>query len=82
VSIILEYMKKNNEEAKKKFPRGKRVVISTSEIRGEGVVIDMWEARSIDEFFPTIYVRLKDGKEVAVPSIAVSPVEEVKEECC
>jgi len=77
VSIILELMKENNEEAKRKFPRGKRVVVSTSKIQGEEVVIDTWEARSIDEFFPTIYVRLKDGKEVAVPSIAVSPVEEV-----
>ncbi len=77
MSIILELMKENNEEAKRRFPRGKRVIVSTSEVRGEGVVIDMWEARSIDEFFPTIYVRLNDGKEVAVPSIAVSPVEEV-----
>jgi len=77
MSIILECMKKNNEEAKRKFPKGQRVVISTSSVQGKGVVIDMWEARSIDEFFPTIYVRLDDGKEVAVPSIAVSPVEEV-----
>ncbi len=46
-------------------------------IQAEGVMIDMWEARSIDEFFPTIYIRLNDGKEVAVPSIAVSPVGEV-----
>lgn len=82
MSIILECIKENNEEAKRRFPRGKRVVVSTGEIRGEGIVIDMWEARSIDEFFPTIYVRLKDEKEVAVPSIAVSPVEEMKEECC
>lgn len=78
MSIILECIKENNEEAKRKFPRGKRVVVSTSEVQGKGVVIDMWDARSIDEFFPTIYVRLDDGKEVAVPSIAVSPVEEVK----
>ena len=77
MSIILECVKKNNEEAKRRFPRGKRVIVSTSKIQGEGVVIDMWEARSIDEFFPTIYVRLKDGKEVAMSSIAVSPVEEV-----
>jgi len=76
MSIILELVKENNEEAKERFPRGKRVVVSTGEIQGEGIVIDMWEARSIDEFFPTIYVRLKDGKEVAVSSIAVSPVEE------
>ena len=78
MSIILECIKENNEEAKRKFPRGKRVVVSTSEVQGKGVVIDMWDARSIGEFFPTIYVRLDDGKEVAVPSIAVSPVEEVK----
>ena len=48
MSLILELMKENNEEVKRKFPRGKRVVVSTSKIQGEGVVIDMWEARSIE----------------------------------
>lgn len=80
MSIILECVKENNEEAKRKFPRGQRVVVSTSSVQGEGVVTYKRYARSIAEFFPTIYVKLDNGRKVAVPMIGVCPVEEVGEE--
>ena len=79
MSIIFDCVKENNEEAKRKFPRGKRVVVSTSKVQGEGVVTYKRYARSIAEFFPTIYVKLDDGRKVAVPMIGVCPVGSEKE---
>ena len=43
MSIIFDCIKENNEEAKRKFPKGKRVVVSTSSVQGEGIVTsDDW----------------------------------------
>ena len=76
MSIILECVKEKNEEAKRNFPRGQRVVVSTSEVHGEEVVTYKRYARLIADFFPTIYVRLDNGRKIAVPMIGVCPVEE------
>jgi len=76
MSILFECVEENNERAKRMFPKGQRVVVSTSNVQGEGVVTYKRYARSIADFFPTIYVRLDNGRKVAVPMIGVCPVEE------
>ena len=75
MSILYECVEENNEMARRMFPRGTRVVVSTSSVQGEGVVTYKRYAYSIADFYPLIYVKLDDGRKVAVPSIGVSPIE-------